>query len=76
MKAWKNTTTGELHDIQTTPNPLPAELDPAEWVLVDVTEAEISALVQIASYTHAERGIKDLFVETPITITHNLEELL
>lgn len=76
MQAWKNIHTGKLHDIQLIPNSLPAEFDPAEWELVDVTEAEISALAQIASYTHSERGIKDVFVETPIIVTNNLEELL
>ena len=76
MKAWKNKQTGSLHDIQTLPGALPFECDPAEWDLVDVTDEEIAAFAQIASYAHAERGIKDLFTETPIPITHNLEELL
>ena len=76
MKAWKNSSTGELYDIQTIPSSLPAGYDPEEWELVEVSEAELSALAKVASYTHGERGIKDLFVETPLTITLNLGELL
>lgn len=76
MQAWKNIHTGKLHDIQLIPNSLPAEFDPAEWELSDVTEGEIASLSKIASYAHSERGVKDLIVETPINITHNLEVLL
>ena len=76
MKAWKNKQTGSLHDIQTLPGALPFECDPAEWDLVDVTDEEIASLSKIASYAHSERGVKDLIVETPLTITLNLGELL
>lgn len=43
MRAWRHKNTGALVDIQTNPNPLPAGYDPAEWELVDVSEAEIQA---------------------------------
>ena len=76
MKAWKHTITKKLIDIQTIPNPLPEGYDPEEWQLADVTEGEIASLSKIASYAHSERGVKDLIVETPINITHNLEVLL
>lgn len=44
MKAWKHKTTGELLDIQTIPNPLPAGYDPEQWELIEISEAEIAAL--------------------------------
>ena len=45
MKAWKHKTTGELLDIQTIPNPLPAAgYDPEQWELIEISEAEIAAL--------------------------------
>jgi hypothetical protein len=43
MKAWKQKNTNNLYDIQSQPNPLPAEYDPAEWELVEVSEADIAA---------------------------------
>ena len=76
MKAWKNKQTGSLHDIQTLPGPLPEGYDPEDWELVDVSEAEISALMHVANYTHSERGIKDLFTEEIAIITHNLEDFI
>ena len=76
MKAWKNSSTGELYDIQTIPSSLPAGYDPEEWELVEVSEAELSALAKVASYTHGERGIKDLFTEEIAIITHNLEDFI
>ena len=76
MKAWKHTETGELYDIQTIPRPLPAGYDPAEWKLVEVSEAELSALAKVASYTHGERGIGDLIIEESLIITLNLEEII
>lgn len=75
MKAWKHIS-GVYHDIQDTPNPLPGEYNSEEWELVEISEAELAALAKSASYTHSERGIKDLLVETPIIITHNLEEFV
>lgn len=76
MKAWKNKNTGVLFDIQTNPNPLPAGYDPAEWDIVEVSEAELSALAKVASYTHSDRGIGDLITEELLIITLNLEEII
>ena len=67
MKAWKHTTTSELYDIQTLPGPLPAEYDPDDWELVDVTAAEIVVIAtreeKIRGYVHTERGLQGLFAQ-------------
>ena len=76
MKAWKHKTTSELIDIQSIPNPLPAEYDPEDWELVNVSEAEIAALTKIASYTHSKRGIAGLFETSTNVLTHNLEDFV
>ena len=67
MKAWRNTTTSELYDIQTLPGPLPAEYDPDDWELVDVTNTEIMAIAtreeKIRGYVHTERGLQGLLAQ-------------
>lgn len=76
MKAWKHKTTGELHDIQTIPRPLPAGYDPAEWKLTDVTEADISALAKIHTYVHTPRGLAGLLTEPLTLFSQKLERIL
>ena len=75
MKAWKKVT-GELFDIQTYPNPLPEQYNSEEWALVDVTEAEIAALVKVSSYKHSLRGIAGLLSEVSPIFNLNLENIL
>lgn len=76
MKAWKNKQTGSLHDIQTLPGPLPEGYDPEDWELVDVSEAEIAALVKVSSYKHSLRGIAGLLSEVSPIFNLNLENIL
>lgn len=77
MNAWKNTISGVLYDIQSIPGPLPAAYDPAEWELVEISEAEITEIIKVAQYTHTARGISGLF-ENLLTTLHpqNLEEFV
>lgn len=75
MKAWRHKTTLRLWDIQTIPNPLPIEYNATEWELVDISEAEITAIMQIAQYTHTQRGLSGLFEDTSTLFTHNMLEV-
>ena len=76
MKAWKHIVTGEFFDIQSIPNPLPSDYHSEEWVLSEITDEEIAALVKISNYTHTARGIAGLLLETTILFTHNMEVFL
>ena len=61
MKAWKHQQTGQLHDIQTSPGPLPSAYNPNDWDLVDVTQADIKAYWQ--SSTEVQEVRRTLLLE-------------